>query len=770
MDKKTQLPKEIQKLLQEVEQKEQEELEKIKQEVKSQHKGDWDVYKDEPISFFDINLSYELTGYRPINETQGIDFDPDWFTEARRNFTKTGNYTQFRKGTKAYADFWTEEYIRCREGMTSHGYTITGNNYFFLNYYQLPSTETEKAGTARSNIFPKFLSYQYEYFHYFELCKALRKNVCLMKSRGIGFSEINAAIIANQYNSFRESVSLLTAQNENYVRKTLEKIWSALTFLNDRTNGGFLKLTQAVNTAFKKRASYFKVVNGQQIETGWKSQIEGIIADDDSKIRGDRVDLLVLEEAGHNKNLRKSFIKGEALCTIGGHKFGVISAGGTGGDSGPAMEGLRDIYYNPVTYDVLPMKHSYSANNEEVLTAFFIPSFAAVYESGFIDHRGVCDKEKAKAYYEEERAKRAASPQALIDYSAEYCFNAEEAFALEGENKFNKVNIAEQLTLIRALKQKPPQGDIQHGTLKFKFKNGEHKVARSTVESVVWNAVDAGKIRILEHPQWLLEPQKDPENGAVVWSPPPRMHDLYVAGIDGIDMGAAQTSEYTKDPSDFCMVVKRRIFGMSDPQYVAIYKDRPQDIREAYEIAIALAMYYNCKINIEATRMSLVTWARDRNLLNYFMKRPSSTYPDISKKKTSQYGAPATLAVIDHQTDLIRDFVNDYCYTIWFDDMLDELNRYTIENKRKFDIIAALGMCELADEELSGVTPRSEIVETEEIQDIGYYYDENGVKHYGVIPKQVTFETHVDPFYNPTYTKDIGIKTSDTRYYVGFTH
>jgi hypothetical protein len=39
--------------------------------------------------------------------------------------------------------------------------------------------------------------------------------------------------------------------------------------------------------------------------------------------------------------------------------------------------------------------------------------------------------------------------------------------------------------------------------------------------------------------------------------------------------------------------------------------------------------------------------------------------------------------------------------------MLDELNRYTDENKRKFDIIAAFGECELADEELSGIVPRT---------------------------------------------------------------
>jgi hypothetical protein len=31
---------------------------------------------------------------------------------------------------------------------------------------------------------------------------------------------------------------------------------------------------------------------------------------------------------------------------------------------------------------------------------------------------------------------------------------------------------------------------------------------------------------------------------------------------------------------------------MSEPQYVAIYKDRPNDIRDAYKIAIKLAQYY----------------------------------------------------------------------------------------------------------------------------------------------------------------------------------
>lgn len=36
--------------------------------------------------------------------------------------------------------------------------------------------------------------------------------------------------------------------------------------------------------------------------------------------------------------------------------------------------------------------------------------------------------------------------------------------------------------------------------------------------------------------------------------------------------------------------------------------------------------------------------------------------------------------------------------------MLDQMLNYTYENKRKFDIIASLGMAELGDEDMSGLT------------------------------------------------------------------
>lgn len=181
------VPQEIKSIIDEVQEKQQQLQEEIHelQKPEVEHKeGDWDVKIGDPIEFFDKRLSYEITGYRPITETEGLDFDPRWFTQARESKINTGHYTSYFFGSKAYRDFWNEEYRRCRNGMTVNGYTIPGTYYYFLNYYQLPQTNVEKSGGSRKDIFPEFYSAQYEFFHYFELCKTLKKDCGLFKARG----------------------------------------------------------------------------------------------------------------------------------------------------------------------------------------------------------------------------------------------------------------------------------------------------------------------------------------------------------------------------------------------------------------------------------------------------------------------------------------------------------------------------------------------------------------------------------------------------------
>ena len=329
--RKVQLPDEVSRLIEEVQQKEEDEIKQIILAEKAKRKGEWDIKIDDPIEFFDTKLSYELTGYKPINETQGLDFNPEWFTEARDTFKRTNHYCSFRPNTKAYADFWTQEYIRCREGMTVNGYTITGDHYFFLNYYQLMDlTSAKRGGAGRVYAFPTFFVGQYEWFHYVELARRLKKNAVLMKARAVGYSEIDSAIIVNSYNSIRNSINLITAHLSDHLNKTLEKVWRAMSFINDYTDGGFFKLRQVIDKADQKRASYYKIMNGQKVETGWMSQITGIIADKPNKIRGDRTDLLIYEEAGSWPGLTKAFIQADALVGPPDDQWGIRILGGTG--------------------------------------------------------------------------------------------------------------------------------------------------------------------------------------------------------------------------------------------------------------------------------------------------------------------------------------------------------------------------------------------------------------------------------------------------------
>jgi hypothetical protein len=58
------------------------------------------------------------------------------------------------------------------------------------------------------------------------------------------------------------------------------------------------------------------------------SLVEGIVADDSRKIRGDRANIVLYEEAGSNPKLESSVIKGEELVNPGGNKIGISIIGG----------------------------------------------------------------------------------------------------------------------------------------------------------------------------------------------------------------------------------------------------------------------------------------------------------------------------------------------------------------------------------------------------------------------------------------------------------
>ena len=92
---------------------------------------------------------------------------------------------------------------------------------------------------------------------------------------------------------------------------------------------------------------------------------------------------------------------------------------------------------------------------------------------------------------------------------------------------------------------------------------------------------------------------------------------------------------------------------------------------------------------------------------------------DVTKGNPNMYGTPASVKVIEHYRELIYDFCLDYSHTIAFKDMVNQLLQYSDENKKEFDIVAAMGMCELGDEELSVKRPEAREPKSKAFKDIG---------------------------------------------------
>lgn len=680
---------------------------------------DWDVRKDEHIEYFDPNLSYEATGYRPIDGENGLDFNPKWFNEVARTKKNTHRYCKWRADTKEYRDFWTEQGWRCREGYTVNGYTITGDNYYFINFYQLLSVEVSKAGEGRDMQVPDFYVEQYKYFHYVELCRYYGYDACTLKARGIGWSEINASITANCYTWRPNTRCLIASYSEFYTETTIKKVFTQLDWNNAFSEGGMRRLRQKKDSALFRRASRIEIIDGQEVEFGQKSEIVGLVADKPRKIRGDRVDNLIMEESGSWAQFEKAYEQAKSLVIVQGKRVGTIFCFGTGGDEGANLEGLASVFSNPKESGVLGYRHNYTKTGEYMITGYFVPAFTIVRE--LMDSRGWVDPVKGKEFYQKKRDLLLSKPNKLLIYCAENCWTPDEALALEGDNRFNTTLLTEQKARIVLFKDTPKEYIPKWGDLECKYLNNNVEDVMTGIEFI---PNPKGKICIVEPP--LCTDDNRPYT------------NLYVAGIDGIDLGKNETSEGTKHPSDFCIVIKKRAMGLKEPMYVAYYRDRPDNINEAFRNAMKLILWYNAKAMIEKTKITFLKFMENKKLkVKYMMKKPRAALSNDTRR-SEEYGAPATEVIISHGLDLIANFVEEYSHTIWIPEMIDELVTYSYENKRKYDIVAAMQMAELADEDLLGnirVDENSVFKQKpKEVYMYGYYIDSRGYKRRGKIP------------------------------------
>ena len=377
-----------------------------------------------------------------------------------------------------------------------------------------------------------------------------------------------------------------------------------------------------------------------------------------------------------------------------------------------ALVGLKTMFSNPEGYNILPFKNYDTDDGKPEITSFFIPAHKFALTKEYLDNRGVTDHIRFKKFYEAQRAK--LSDKDYLNECAEHCFTPREALSKHGDNVFDATAIAERIVQIKV------QGNY---TKPKRMQLLWDKTVGDGMTKVIARESENSHLLVVEPP--ILDETGKPYK------------NLYVAGIDAIDMGRSDSAT-DDDVSDFCVVVKKRILGMDDPKYVAMYKFRPNDIRQAYDLTLKLLTWYNCKAMLEYTKICIQTYFKEKGKGHLFMSRPDFASNSGSRRNPVKrlIGLPATEAVIKHGLELVNNFINDYWHTIDYEEMLDQMLNYSYENKRKFDIIAAMQQCEIADEDMSGVTPTTVESVKSQWKDFGWYIDENGYKRRGVIPQQ----------------------------------
>lgn len=633
----------------------------------------------------------------------------DKFRGPALQYLASGSYCQYPQGTSEYFKYWDEQRDRCKYGYTADdGDFISGYNYFYLNFCPIqriiytsitnPDGST-KVKKTRDLQFPDFYDYDYYFFTAVDDAEEQGKHLSVLKSRRKGYSYKNAAMACRNYYLFPGSKTYIYASNKQYLTEDgiLTKAWDYMDFIDKNTAWG---KKRSVNTAMRKRAGFFtKDDYGNEVESGYKSEIIGVtLKDNPDVVRGKAGKLIIFEEAGSFSELGAAWQIARPSVEQDGIAFGTMIAFGTGGDEDSHFETLKDMFYNPDGYNCIGFDNIWDETPSDKKCSFFIPQYTNMDfrdEKGnriYMDKDGNTLYKKSVEYILAERKKvieNATNSVAVDRYVAEHCITPQEACLEFGGNIFPKKELQEQLAKIRTNKQL-----------------SNHK----QVGDLVWETDGSIKWVIKKHgdiTHYPLKKDDDPTGSIVIWEHPVKDAPigLYILGVDPYDHDQSGTNSLGST-----FVYKR--FQDFENYYdiiVAEYTGRPQTAEEYYENLRKLAVYYNGRIMYENERKGLFPYFTAKHC-DYLLADQPDIISDIvgNSKVQRKKGCHMNKQIKQWGEGLIKDWLNEEqspgkknLHNILSEPLLEELISYN--DTGNFDRVMALMQVMIYREQLYNV-------------------------------------------------------------------
>ena len=567
-----------------------------------------------------------------------------------------GEIPDHKPGTVAYDEYWEEIDSYVLNGYKPTGLRkITSKHFYYNNVWKIKLNPPGQSQSESRKILgtPWYRDMDHVYFDLIQASKDDQHGMIVLKARDKGFSMMNAGATGHEYTMYPQNEVGIAAGLSVTADSFFTKVRSGLDDAIEPYEHGILLDNQS------KRVSGYKIKNpsGGWKDGGYQSIIHVRTMNNPNVFKGERLSLMIFEEAGEFTNLIEGYIASKACFMDGDKQFGVPIIGGTGGDIEKSSKDFKTMWYDTESYN---------------LKKLFIP--ASYVYSGFFDLKtGVSQIESAEEKIKEDRRKIKGS--AYFLHIQNYPLTAEEAFIKTKNGALDLAKINKQIARLKDSDW--ADGLIEHGELEWVYPSGfkpnrrKKKRLQSIVESgatVRWVPKKDGIIKIYKHPE-------------------PTIKNLDLGGVDSIDQDDTGVKS-----SDGSVVIYRKFINLSKEYNlpIAILKFRSDDADEFFEYVIKLAMYYKAKMLVEHTKIEVAKLMERFGLQEYLHLRPETAYDQLDSSSTrNKFGVHMFGAIKNYMITLMKHEVKENIEQIYFLDLLYELADFGTRNT---DIAMAYGI------------------------------------------------------------------------------
>lgn len=582
--------------------------------------------------------------------------DMDYFRPSALHFKKYGCYTNLTPNSNPNSEYgkWIREEIRrCYEGYVreSDGEWITGDYYFFLNYCPIQVSKKEKSNSKKSQRvidFPSIWEGHYYLSHYLEQARNNGHHAFMLAARGKGKSYFSASRVAKRFvlgesKEVNKKVQVVvTASERKYIQganQILDMFVYYIDFLANNTQFPSKRLVNSLHD-MQWTMGYVDADNGTK--KGTLNSVTGVTCkDDESKLRGSRGQVYVIEEAGSFPRLLQLYAVLRPSVEDGNNIFGQIFAYGTSGDNESDFSSMQEIMYNPKGYNVQSIENVYDVEGKgRKEFTYFFPSYLNMAEC--YDKNGNSDVIKALLEILKDRyivKYNSTDIRMITKRMAELPITPKEAVLQTSNNLFPVTELQERLmeidnnpsfynyTYIGELVTKPD------GRIEFK-PTLDNPVRDFKVND---NDIVEGALEIFEMPVTDITGKIPPER--------------YIIGHDPVDNDEDKQGSLS---STF-------VLDLWTDRIVAEYTGRHKYSDDNYEILRKLCIFYNAKCLYENNIKGVFSYFSQKNCLYLLADTPEylvdkQLIKGLGYGNTSK-GVRATAPINNYANKLIQQWM-----------------------------------------------------------------------------------------------------------------